>query len=296
LVAAVPMAAWGEVRLCGAVDDDEVARGGIRRRTLLALAGTALLAACTKISSAPKGDDVTTVPYGNDPAQFFEISRPAAASKGVVVVIHGGFWQSQYDLSLGRPLATSLATRGWTAVNLEYRSLGNGGGWPTTFDDVAAGIDALADVEDLDTSTVITLGHSAGGHLAVWAAGRAAPVVPVTAAVPQAGVLNFSLAIQENLGGGAVEAFMGGAPDTDDLRARYRDGDPLAQVPLDVPVRCIHGRDDGTVPPNQSNSYVEAATAAGADATVTMVDGDHFTVIDPGSEAWRTTLKVLDQL
>lgn len=243
------------------------------------------------------------ISYGDDDAQFLELTRPTeGASKGVVVVIHGGFWQSQYDLSLGRPLAASLAERGWTAANLEYRSLGNGGGWPATFDDIAAGIDALADVEGLDTSTVITLGHSAGGQLAVWAAGREEvanpdwnrPRVPVTAAVAQAGVLDFGLAIEQNLGGGAVEAFMGAS--LAEEPARYDDGDPIRSVPLQVPVRCVHGGDDSTVPPAQSASYVDAATAAGADATTTVVDGDHFTVIDTGSKAWATTLQILDDL
>ncbi|MGA9715117.1 MAG: alpha/beta hydrolase, partial [Aeromicrobium sp.] len=68
---------------------------------------------------------MTTVSYGDDPAQFFELSRPPGLSKGVVVVIHGGFWRSKFDLSLGRPLASSLASAGWTAVNLEYRTVGN---------------------------------------------------------------------------------------------------------------------------------------------------------------------------
>ena len=243
------------------------------------------------------------ITYGDDPAQFLELTRPTqGASKGVVVVIHGGFWQSQYDLSLGRPLAASLAENGWTAANLEYRSLGNGGGWPTTFDDVAAGIDALADVEGLDTSTVIALGHSAGGQLAVWAAGREKlataawnqPRVAVTGAVAQAGVIDLGLAVEENLGGGAVEAFLGAT--VDEAPERYDEADPLRSVPLAVPVRCVHGRDDTTVPPNQSTSYVDAATAAGADATVSMVDGDHFTLIDPGSPAWATTLQLLDDL
>lgn len=298
------MAARVRVRLCGAVDHPAEPRDHVvGRRTLFSLMGAVVLAACTP-TGTPKEDDVDTISYGEDPAQFFEISAPSGASKGVVVVIHGGFWRAQFDLSLGRPLATSLVAAGWTAVNLEYRRLGNGGGWPGTFDDVAAGVDALAEVDGLDTSTVVTLGHSAGGHLAVWAAGRPGlssaawnqPVVPVTAAVPQAGVLDFSLAVSDNLGGGAVGALMGGLPETDALRARYRDADPMTQVPLDVPVRCIHGRDDSTVPPSQSSSYVEAATAAGADATVTTVDGDHFTVIDPDSAAWSTTLTVLDQL
>ncbi len=157
--------------------------------------------------------DMERIAYGSDPSQFAELTRPSGASRGVVVVIHGGFWRAQYDLSLGRPLAASLAEEGWTAWNLEYRRVGNGGGWPQTPDDVSAGIDKLAEVDGLDLSRVVTLGHSAGGHLAVWAAGRQRlqpwtdAKVPVTAAVSQAGVLD--LAGAASLGAGAVEAFLG---------------------------------------------------------------------------------------
>ena len=127
------------------------------------------------------------IAYGDHPDQYLQLYRPARASRGVVVVIHGGFWKAEYDASLGRPLAESLREQGWTAANLEYRRVGAGGGVPATLDDVSAGIDALAGVEDLDTSTLVTLGHSAGGHLAVWAAARARfprwadTKVPVTA-------------------------------------------------------------------------------------------------------------------
>ncbi len=217
-------------------------------------------------------------------------SSPAqqGPSKGVVVVIHGGFWRAAYDLSLGRPLAASLVANGWDAYNLEYRRVGNGGGWPSTFDDVSAGIDALGSVEGLDTSRVITLGHSAGGHLAVLAAGRQAPAVRVTAAVSQAGVLDLTTAVDEDLGSGAVRAFMGGG----DLAP----ADPAMQVPLAVPVRCIHGNQDDTVPVSQSIRYVERANQTGADAELTRVDGDHFVVIDPASQAWVRTLEILEAL
>lgn len=237
--------------------------------------------------------------YGSDPSQFAELSRPIGASKGVVVVIHGGFWRAGYDLSLGRPLVASLIEQGWTAYNLEYRRVGNGGGWPQTFDDVAAGIDALATVKDVHLSKVITLGHSAGGHLAVWAAGRRKlagtswdhPAVPVTAAISQAGVLNLAGAVTEDLGRGATQAFMGGSVDD-----RYEQADPTAQIPLDVPVRCVHGSADDTVPLSQSIGYVEQARAAGADAELAEVEGDHFVVIDPTSKAWARTLKILESL
>ena len=244
--------------------------------------------------------DARTISYGDDPSQYGELTLPDGTPRGVVVVIHGGFWKAGYDLSLGRPLASSLAERGWAAWNLEYRRVGppgsgGGGGTPTTLDDVAAGIDRLADL-DLDTSTVVTLGHSAGGHLATWAASRGrfarwADGVDVTAVISLAGVLDLRAAHDERLGGGAVEAFLGHAPGPGDAPV-----DPRQQVPLDVPVWCVHGGADPNVPIGQSRGYVQAATAAGARAELVEVEGDHFVVIDTGSQAWTQTLAILDTL
>ncbi len=242
---------------------------------------------------------VEVLTYGDDSEQKAELHRPAARSHGVVVVLHGGFWRAAHDWTLGRPLAESLARHGWTALNLEYRRVGNGGGFPETFDDVAAGIDMLAEVDDLDTSRVVTLGHSAGGQLAVWAAGRplldddrwSSPKVPVTGAVSQAGVLDLRAAVDQGLGGDAVAGFLG--PDTD---GRHDLADPLARVPLDVPVWCVHGRDDLQVPLQQSRTYVETARAAGARAGLATVDGDHFALIDISTPAWVRTLEILDEL
>ena len=236
--------------------------------------------------------------YGDDPSQFGELHLPRGGVddvRGVVVVIHGGFWRDAYDLSLGTPLAEDLAERGWAAWNLEYRRVGGGGGAPQTLDDVAAGIDRLAEVRGLDLSTVITLGHSAGGHLAAWSAartqaplGRWQPVrVPVTHAISQAGVLDLRAGAR--LGGGAVDAFLG-APAVD----AGPDVDPIQQAPLAAPVWCVHGRADDIVPLSQSQAYVDAAIATGARAELVQVEGDHFTVIDPGSEAWRRTVAILD--
>jgi acetyl esterase/lipase len=229
--------------------------------------------------------------YGDDPSQFGELSVPDGPARGVVVVLHGGFWKAAYDLSLGRPLAADLVSRGWVAWNLEYRRVGNGGGTPATFDDVAAGIDRLATVPGLDLSTVVTLGHSAGGHLATWAAARTRPAVRVTGVVAQAGVLDLARAHELGLGSGAVAGLLGRAPEPGD--AAY---DPVRQPPLDVPVRCLHGTSDDVVPIEISERYVAAATAAGGDATLVPVAGDHFVLIEPTSAAWARTVVLLDEL
>jgi acetyl esterase/lipase len=228
---------------------------------------------------------IETIRYGDDPSQLVELSRPRGTARGVVVVIHGGFWKAAYDLSLGRPLAADLVGRGWAALNVEYRRVGNGGGVPATLDDVRAAIATLDD-SGLDRSTVVTLGHSAGGHLAAWA-GHA--VDPVTHVIAQAGVLDLVAGDRDGLGGGAVRAFLGHPAGPGDAEV-----DPRQQLPLDVPVWCVHARDDDTVPFSQSEEYVAAATAAGARAELVEVPGGHFEVIDEAAEAWRAVVGVLD--
>jgi acetyl esterase/lipase len=273
----------------------------VNRRQLLGLSATGALAVLTsgcetRRVSSTSAPSARTIAYGDDRAQVAELTVPAGEPKGVVVVIHGGFWKAAYDLSLGRPLAASLAEHGWAAWNIEYRRVGNGGGDPATFDDVAAAIDALRD-QDLPLDRVLAVGHSAGGHLATWAASRGRfpqwpAKVELTGVVSQAGVLGLGSAYDEDLGSGAVGNLLGHRPGPGDAPL-----DPLRQVPLDVPVHCIHGTRDDTVPLSQSLHYVAAARAAGATAELTAIEGgDHFVVIDPSSDAWRQTLTILDGL
>ena len=240
--------------------------------------------------------------YGSDSSQFGELSTPTSTSRGTVVIIHGGFWQSQYGLALGRPLAADLVKRGFTAWNLEYRRVGNGGGWPTTLADVAAGLDKLDDL-GVDTDHVVAVGHSAGGQLAVWAAGRsglhdgapgASPKVSLTGVVSQAGVLDLVTAANDQVGGTAVPEFLGGLPN--EVAPRYAIADPIQAVPLDVPVLCVHSKADQNVPYSQSVAYVAAAQAAGAKATLHQVTGDHFTLIDPTSSDWAVVVDALPGL
>lgn len=234
----------------------------------------------------------TRLTYGADPSQWADRFDPAGPSRGTVVVIHGGFWKAMYAADLGAGLAADLAARGWTALNVEYRRVGNGGGFPTTFDDVHAAIN-LAE----DDGPVVTLGHSAGGHLATWAAARQrfgewAGGVEVTHVVSQAGVLDLTSAYEENLGGGAVQSLMGVGPD-DPL---FDLADPRRHVPLAAPVWCLHAPDDTAVPIGQSQDYVQAATEAGATAELIEVTGGHFDLIDTGSDAWQEIVGVLDTI
>jgi acetyl esterase/lipase len=234
------------------------------------------------------------VRYGDGPAQFAELTVPAGDSEApVAVVIHGGFWRQRYDLALGRPLAATLPPRGWAALNVEYRRVGGGGGFPATLDDVSAAIDALGRFDAaLDLRRVVTVGHSAGGQLAAWAATRREPGVPVTAVVAQAGVLDLRAAARDQLGDGATQAFLGGDPD--EVPERYDVASPIEHVPLGVPLLCVHGRADTNVPIGQSETFVAAARAAGDDAELEAIEGDHFVVIDPASAAWENVLRWLD--
>lgn len=215
-----------------------------------------------------------------------------------MVVLHGGFWRQHYTLSLGRAISRELAANGWIAWNLEYRRHPNAGGWRATFDDVAAGIDKLAELHAVPTSKVLALGHSAGGLLAVWACARGAlngawgnPRVPLVAAISQAGVLDLAGAVRDNLGDGAVLEFLGGP--LDERRALV---DPISQLPVPARIWCVHASFDLDVPFSQSADYVAAARAAGTRAELVTVSGGHFGHLDPRSPAWATTVKLLDNL
>jgi acetyl esterase/lipase len=211
--------------------------------------------------------------YGDDPSQFGELTRPSG--HGVAVLLHGGFWKATYGLELMRPLAEDLAAGGWAVWNLEFRRLGNGGGVPETLDDVAAAIDHLAELDGVDRSRVVTIGHSAGGHLAAWAATRENPRVPVTGVVSQAGVLDLARAAELNLSDGVVSRFLNGAPTSV--------ASPIERLPLGVPALVTHGGLDDTVPVEISEAFARASGA-----TLIVEPGeDHFGHLDPDNALWK---------
>jgi acetyl esterase/lipase len=203
----------------------------------------------------------------------------------VVVVLHGGYWRARYSKRTMKGACADLARRGLAAWNVEYRRIGRGqgGGWPATFDDVAAAIDHLALLDDprLDLADgVAAIGHSAGGQLALWAASRRDAAVPVRRVVAQAAVCNLTVA------GEPAWDLLGGTPQQ--VPERYDFADPMRLVPLGVPTLLVHGAEDATVPVARSREYAAAARAAGDDVTlVEPVPGRHRIHPDPRSEAWR---------
>ena len=164
--------------------------------------------------------DAELVRYGDQVSQFGELTRPAGDPRGLVVVVHGGFWKPQYGIEYAQPMVPSLVEAGWATWVIEYR---RGTGADDTLADVRAAIDAAP----LEAETVVGLGHSAGGHLVTWAAAGGG----LTHVISQAGVLDLRAAHDAGLGGGAVEAFLGHPPGPGDA-----DVDPIRMVPLDVPV------------------------------------------------------------
>ncbi len=251
-----------------------------------------------------------TLPYGPATQQFGELRLPAGAGPHpVVVFIHGGFWRARYDLDYARPLCEDLTAQGFATWNLEYRRVGQpGGGWPGTLLDIAAGIDylrTLAAEHALNLARVITMGHSAGGHLALWAAARRrlpatnplASVDPLTifAVVSLAGVTDLRLGAAMNLGNGAVQAFLGGSPEA--VPERYDAASPREWLPLGARQVLINGAEDDTVPAVLSERYHAAALASGDDATLHVLAGvEHFAVATAGTAAWATVTRLTREL
>ena len=243
------------------------------------------------------------IAYGEHPDQVANLHLPAGEGPfPVVVLLHGGFWRIGWDRTLMTPLARDFAERGLAAWNVEYRRVGQeGGGWPGTLLDVAAAVDHLAHVDEIDASRVIACGHSAGGHLALWLAGRhrlpaeapgADPAVRLRAAIAQAAVADLAGGWNDGFGRDQIEGLLGGSPA--DVPDRYRIADPIGLLPLGVPLVLVHGTTDEVVPLAQSRAYVRAA---GSEAELIELEGaGHFDVIEPKHAAWRAVVERLPVL
>lgn len=224
----------------------------------------------------------------------------------IAVLIHGGFWRDTYGRELMDDLAVDLVGRGWAAWNVEYRRVGSRGGWPLTFADVAAAIDHLLELGDsyaLDLGRLVTIGHSAGGHLALWAGSRqripvglpgASPRVRPCIAVGQAAVCDLAAAADERVGGSAVLDLMAGSPS--ERPGAYAAASPLALLPAEIPALLVHGRNDDLVPLRQSETYAAAAAAAGDQVDLRIFDGGHFEHLDPASEMWAAVVSRIEMI
>jgi len=215
-------------------------------------------------------------------------ARPAP----LVVLLHGGFWRQAYDRRHTRPMAVALRNEGYVVATPEYRRIGGGGGWPATFDDVAAVRQQLPHlVRDLIPDRVapgppVVVGHSAGGHLAMWWA-LTGPPDGVRAAVALAPVADLARAYREQLDDGAVLALLGGSPQQHP--DRYAAADPAALLRRGMPhppITVLHGADDRQVPAAHSRGLPGISR-------VELPGVEHFSLIDPLSQAWPEVVSAL---
>lgn len=257
---------------------------------------------------APAAD--ARIPYGSLPHQFGDLRLPAGSGPHpVVVVVHGGFWRAKYDLEHVGHLCADLTQRGFATWSLEYRRVGHeGGGWPGTLEDVALGVDFLRTLERshaLDLSRVVALGHSAGGHLAMWlgARHRLPPGGPLhredplrlRGVVSLAGVVDLERAFAHRLGDGIVETFLGGPPAS--VPERYRTASPKALQPLGLPQVLVHGTEDDTVPVSMSEAFCARGCELGDPVRcITLPGAGHFEVIDPRSREWTDVVEAIQSL
>ncbi|MYD09910.1 MAG: alpha/beta hydrolase [Chloroflexi bacterium] len=246
--------------------------------------------------------------YGDDPLQFGELTLPRSAPPHpVVVLVHGGGYQEKYDLNPLGSLVASLADDGLAVWNIEYRRHGNGGDFPQMFLDVGAAADHLrqiADAQNLDLDKVISMGHSAGGHLALWLAARhridrSSPLfvetpVAVRAVLALAPVGDIALLASTVGDDNALLTVMGGRPA--DAPDNYRNGSPSELLPAGKPQTIIVGSEDRDILSN-SRAYVEAAKEAGDSPRLTVLpDAGHFEVVHVQSPAWIDVKRAVSQL
>lgn len=265
---------------------------------VLAQLGAAQNLTFEDIKKLPAPPGAQRIAYGSDASQFGELRLPPGKGPhAVVVVIHGGCWYSEYDLTHLENFNARLTELGVATWSLEYRRIGNpGGGWPGTFVDVARGTDQLrllARSYPLDLKRVIVIGHSAGGQLALWLAARRrlprnSPLyiknpLPLRGVVALAAITDLRK-YRPNCGD-AVSKVLGGSPE--EIPDRYQQTSPIDLLPLSVQQRLIHGSLDKIVTVDFSKEYEIAARKKGDSVRLTILpDAGHFDLISPQSSAW----------
>lgn len=231
--------------------------------------------------------------YGPHTPQTVECWDPDGADplQGVAVLVHGGYWRAAFDASLMAPLARDLTQNGWAVANVEYRRQGNGGGWPTTGDDVRAAIAAVAATRwrKQYEGPMIGVGHSVGGQLALLTADL------LDAVVALAPVTDVARTYRERLGEDAAAEFFGISPE--EGPAVYESASPLSRLPLSAPALVVHGASDQRVPVSHSMDFVTRARAAGSQIDFESPhDLDHLAAIDPFTPSWSSVRTWMTQV
>ena len=254
------------------------------------------------------------IAYGSDSSEYGELRLPAGAGPHpVAVLIHGGCFKAAYatlqDLAA---FADALKGAGIATWNIEYRRVGQpGGGWPGTYLDVGRAVDhlrVLAPAHGLDTTRVVIVGHSAGGHLAMWAAGRSRVPTESDIRSPNPlqvrGVLDLAgpLDLSQNLAGyeglcrdSVITSLLGGSPAS--VPDRYAQASPKNLVPLGVPQVILMGEHEDFVPRALAEDYVRVATQGGDQARLIVIPGvGHFEIASPRASTWPQVESVIRSL
>ena len=215
--------------------------------------------------------------YGAHEDQVVDLRLPAQRpGRGLAIVIHGGFWRPSFTRRNTSAVASALAAAGWTTANVEYRPM---------LDDLVA---ARAHLRQFDRA--VAIGHSAGGHLALWLAAEGA----VDAAAALGGVCDLEDAFRADLGDGAVAELLGGGPN--EAPDAYALADPGRRLPIGRPQLLVHGSADDRVPIEHARRYEARARAAGDDCRLLELDAGHFEPIDPRSDAWPSIVAAIEGL
>lgn len=284
---------------------------------LLALGGAAMadtpkpLLTWEDLTSRPRPKPDATIAYGPDRFQKIDLWLPRGPGPfPVVLMVHGGCWQSAIaDRSLMDWAAADLRAAGIAVWNIDYRGVDRpGGGYPGTFNDVAKAADQLAadaGKYHLDLSRLVAVGHSAGGHLALWLAGRArlphtSPLytphpLPITHVISLGGLpdLEATAASPDNGCGTEVVAKLTGPP-TPDHPDVFADTSVPRLLPLGARQELVNGREDRIIPYRLATDYTAKARAAGDLATLhTVPDTGHVELIAPGSAAWAEAKRLI---
>ncbi len=212
--------------------------------------------------------------YGPHPDNVADLRDPDEA-KGLVLLVHGGFWRRPYERDGMESIAVDLGRRGFSTLNLEYRRLGAGGGWPGSAHDVLSALSWARQTEGLAALPSVMIGHSAGGQMALWAATRPSDR-PIDLVVGLGAVTDLR-SLADSAGNGSLEAGL--------LLER---GAPATVHALPGKTLLVHGADDDLVP-------LSHATSLRPEAEILVVEGmGHFSVLDPEREHWPPVVAAIE--